>query len=82
MKLKEMIGTKIKVVQEKDTGKKEVSSRIGVLESVRKHYFTVQFDNYKESFTNADAIAPKHQSIYVRVNKNWEKVTREMVIDW
>ena len=82
MKLKEMVGTKIKVVQEKDTGKKEVSSRIGILESVRKHYFTVKFDNYEESFTNADIIAPKHQSIYVRINKEWNKVTREMVIDW
>ncbi len=79
MKLKEMIGTKIKVVQEKDTGKKEVSSRIGILESVRKHYFTVKFDNYRESFTNADVIAPKHQSIYVRINKEWKKVTRGMI---
>lgn len=82
MKLKEMIGTKIKVVREKDTGKKEVSSRIGVLDSVRKHYFTVRFSNYSESFTNADIIAPKHQSIYVRVDGSWEKVTKEMVIDW
>lgn len=82
MKLKEMIGTKIRVVQEKDTGKKEASSRIGVLDSVRKHYFTVRFSNYSESFTNADVIAPEHQSIYVRVDKEWEKVTREMVIDW
>ena len=82
MKLKEMIGTKIKVVQEKDTGKKEVSSGIGILESVRNHYFTVKFNNYSESFTNADVIAPKHQSIYVRVNKEWEKVTKEMMIDW
>ena len=82
MKLKEMIGNKIKVVQEKDTGKKEVPSRIGILESVRKHYFTVKFDNYEESFTNADVIAPKHQSIYVRIKKEWKKVTREMVIDW
>lgn len=79
MKLKEMIGTKIKVVQEKDTGKKEVSSRIGILESVRKHYFTVKFDNYRESFTNADVIAPKHQSIYIRINKRWDKVTKEML---
>lgn len=79
MKLKEMIGTKIKVVQEKDTGKKEVSSRTGVLKAVRKHYFTVAFNNYEESFTNADVIAPKHQSIYVRVDKNWEKVTKEMI---
>ena len=82
MKLKEMIGTKIKVVQEKDTGKKEVSSKIGVLKDVRKHYFTVRFSNYRESFTNADVITPKHQSIYVRINKEWKKVTREMVIDW
>lgn len=81
MKLKEMIGNKIKVVQEKDTGKKEVSSKIGILESVRKHYFTVKFDNYRESFTNADIIAPKHQSIYVRVDKNWEKVTKEMIFN-
>ena len=79
MKLKEMIGTKIKVVQEKDTGKKIASSKIGVLDSVRKNYFTVKFDNYRESFTNADVIAPKHQSIYVRINKEWKKVTREMI---
>lgn len=79
MKLKEMIGTKIKVVQEKDTGKKEVSSKIGVLKDVRKHYFTVKFDNYEESFTNADIIAPKHQSIYIRINKRWDKVTKEML---
>ena len=81
MRLKEKIGNKIKVVQEKDTGKKEVSSKIGVLKDVRKHYFTVQFNNYKESFTNADIIAPKHQSIYVRVDKNWEKVTKEMIFN-
>lgn len=81
MKLKEMIGTKIKVVQEKDTGKKEVSSKIGILESVRKHYFTVRFSNYSESFANADVIEPKHQSIYVRVDKNWEKVTKEMIFN-
>lgn len=79
MKLKEMVGTKIKVVQEKDTGKKEVSSRIGILESVRKHYFTVRFSNYSESFANADVIAPKHQSIYVRVDGSWEKVIKEMI---
>lgn len=79
MKLKSKIGNKIKVVQEKDTGKKEVSSKIGVLESVRPYYFTVQFDNYKESFTNADVIAPKHQSIYIRINKRWDKVTKEML---
>lgn len=79
MRLKQKIGNKIKVVQEKDTGKKEVSSRIGVLKDVRKHYFTVQFDNYKESFTNADIIAPKHQSIYIRINKRWDKVTKEML---
>lgn len=77
MKLK--VGKKIKVVQEKDTGKKEVSSRIGILDSIEKHFFTVQFDNYKESFTNADVNAPKHQSIYVRVNKGWDKVTKEMI---
>lgn len=73
MKLKEMIGTKIRVVQEKDTGKKIASSKIGVLDSVRKHYFTVRFSNYSESFTNADIIAPKHQSIYVRVDKSGRK---------
>ena len=81
MKLKEMIGTKIKVVQEKDTGKKIASSKIGVLDSVRKHCFTVRFSNYSESFTNADIIAPKHQSIYVRVDKSWEKVTKEMIFN-
>lgn len=79
MRLKQKIGNKIKVVQEKDAGKKEVSSKIGVLDSVRKHCFTVRFSNYSESFTNADVIAPKHQSIYVRVDKNWEKVTKEMI---
>lgn len=79
MKLKEMIETKIKVVQEKDTGKKIASSKIGVLDSVRKHYFTVRFSNYSESFTNADIIAPKHQSIYIRINKRWDKVTKEML---
>lgn len=79
MKLKEMIGTKIKVVQEKDTGKKEVSSRIGVLEYVRKNYFTVGFNNYSESFTYADVITPKHQSFYIRINKRWDKVTKEML---
>lgn len=79
MRLKQKIGNKIKVVQEKDTGKKEVSRKIGVLKDVRKHYFTVKFDNYEESFTNADIIAPKHQSIYIRINKRWDKVTKEML---
>ena len=82
MKLKEMIGTKIKVVKEKDTGKKEVSSRIGVLDSVRKHYFTVEFNKYKESFVNTDVISTKAQTIYAKVNKEWKQITREMVIDW
>ncbi len=79
MKLKEMVGTKIKVVQEKDTGKKIASSKIGVLESVKKSYFTVKFNNYSESFTNADVIAPKNQSIYIRANKRWERITKEML---
>lgn len=77
MKLK--VGKKIKVVQEKRTGISETSSKIGVLERIYKNFFIVKFENHRESFTNADVIAPKDKTIYMRVNDRWDTVTREML---
>ena len=59
-------------------GKKD-DARIGEVAEVKEHYIVIQFENYKECILKADLIAPKEWILYVRKDKEWVQVTKEML---
>lgn len=74
MKLQE--GQKVKVV--KLDGKQRYK-RTGIVTLITKHYVQVQFENYRECFTNSDIITGDWVQMYIKQEEELIRVTKEMI---
>lgn len=74
MKLQE--GQKVKVIKLDGKQRYKKSGRVSL---INKHYVQVEFENYRECFTNSDIITGDWIQMYIKQEKELIRVTKEMI---
>ena len=79
------IGDKVRVVKYVDKGngvsKNITEINTGTVEFINKDFITIQYANYKGTFSFAGMINPQDEVLQIRKDKQWEDVTLEDIND-
>lgn len=75
------IGDKVRVVKYVDKGngvsKNITAINTGTVEFINKDFITIQYANYKGTFSFVGMINPQGEVLQIRKDKQWQSVTKE-----
>ena len=75
------IGDKVRVVKYVDKGngvsKNITEINTGTVEFINKDFITIQYANYKSTFSFAGMISPQGEVLQIRKDKQWQSITKE-----
>ena len=75
------IGDKVRVVKYVDKGngvsKNITEINTGTVEFINKDFITIQYANYKGTFSFASMISPQGEVLQIRKDKQWQSITKE-----
>ena len=79
------IGDKVRVVKYVDKGngvsKNITEINTGTVEFINKDFITIQYANYKGTFSFAGMINKQGEVLQIRKDKQWQSVTKEDIND-